>query len=75
MTIPAYVLVDLAEEYPDTVDVLYQTALSLPDFRWKGDGEDLLRRHKPDDFRHADLPAISLMPAALQDARRTGASR
>ncbi len=67
-TVPAYVLDQLAEEHPDTVDALYRTALSLPDFRWEDDGEDLLRRHKPDDFRNTDRPGISIVPKALREA-------
>ncbi|WP_427015937.1 hypothetical protein ACQCSX_14215 [Pseudarthrobacter sp. P1] len=66
-TIPPYVLGDLAARYPDTVDAVYRTALSLPEFSWKRDGEDLLRRHKPDGFRDTDLPGITQVPALLMD--------
>ena len=34
-TIPPYVLEDLAGRYPDTVDAVYRTALSVPEFCWR----------------------------------------
>lgn len=67
-SIPAYVLEDLAEKYPSTVDSLYRTALSSPGFNWKNDGEKLLRRHKPESYRNMELPGIAVVPDFLLDA-------
>ena len=69
-TIPAYVLEDLAAKYPETVDAAYRAALSSPGFRWEHDGAALLRRHKPDSGREADLPGVSPVPSALADEYR-----
>lgn len=74
-TIPPYVLEDLAGRFPDTVDAVYGAALSIPGFEWKRDGEDLLRRHKPDYFRVADLPGITPVPILLLDEYRRRGQR
>lgn len=72
-SIPAYVLKDLAEKHPTTVDALYRTVLSSPVFEWKNDGEKLLRRHKPDSYRNVELPGIEVVPDLLLDAyQQTG---
>lgn len=69
-TIPPYVLEDLAARYPDTVNSTYRTALSLPHFDWDRDGDELLRRHKPDHFKDPDTPAITTIPSLLLDEYR-----
>lgn len=67
-TVPAYILEKLAAEHSETVDAFYRTALSLPDFRWEDDGEDLLRRYKPVDFRNNALPGITPVSESLREA-------
>lgn len=69
-TIPPYVLEDLASRFPDTVDEVYRAGLSIPDFEWQRDGEDLLRQHKADYYRDADLPGITPVPVLLLDEYR-----
>ncbi|MGO4584599.1 hypothetical protein AB4Z38_12030 [Arthrobacter sp. 2RAF6] len=69
-TIPPYVLEDLAGRFPDTVDEVYRAALSIPDFEWHRDCEDLLSQHKAEYYRDADLPGITPVPVLLLDEYR-----
>lgn len=66
--IPCFILEDLADRHPDTVDELYQVALARPGFSWHDDGQALLRTYKPAPIHHADLPRIAMVPVSLSEA-------
>ena len=58
--IPAFVLEELADRFPGTVESLYRVAFARPDFTFQPDGEALLRRYKPSSHRNAQLPRLAL---------------
>ena len=62
------ILEELAARFPGTVDAAYEVAFSRPGFSWERDGEALLRRYKPEEFRTRDLPSIAVLPPWLKDA-------
>ncbi|AIY00170.1 hypothetical protein ART_0571 [Arthrobacter sp. PAMC 25486] len=67
-SVPAHVIADLAEQFPDTVNQAYRVAFSEPGFDWKNDGAALLRENKPTDFEDADIPDITSVPTPLRNA-------
>lgn len=57
----------LAAAHPDTADVVFRKVLKKPDFTWARDGEALLRKHKPQDFKEKPQPTLAVVGARLRE--------
>jgi hypothetical protein len=57
----------LAERYPGNADQVFQVVLRKPGFRWADDGEELLRKRKPEFFATDPQPPLTLIGQRLTD--------
>lgn len=65
-------LVRLVERHPGTADRVFRLLTGKPRFRWSDDGDQLLRRHKPDWYRHRPLPRTVVISDRLRPYVGTG---
>ncbi|MBV2361964.1 hypothetical protein [Streptomonospora nanhaiensis] len=61
-TIPPVPVRRLAARDTAKADRVFRTLLNKPRFSWERDGEDLLRRYKPEHYAHPPLPLMMPPP-------------
>ena len=65
----------LAERDPQRASRVFQQVLNRPRFSWERDGEQLLRRHKPEYYERPPLPTMIPLSDELSQASQATSDR